>query len=260
MSLQELTVTRSPTHLFKKMRSSFKKSKIRFSHWFVRTMDISNRELDPAPTFLNKIGDFILKPFINKDSMSQILMGQFSFQAFKVGYDLGLFNYLNDHPGSSLDDIARQLKTAHYPTEILLVGLAGLKLIKKIDDLYYNSAIAMIMTQKSANKFTNFYPKYMQYAHNVLSHGIQYLQESVVQNKPVGLHKMFGPQATDFYYELSKNEVANQHFVQHMSAFSEINAQRVASLPIFSKLTHLWQRTLLQCRSNYGLDENHRFY
>lgn len=231
--------TLSPISFFTKLNNLFKKSKIQLSYWFINKMEISKQELEPVPTFLNKIGDFFLKPFINKDLITQILMGEFSFQTFRVGYEVGLFHYLNSNPGATLNEISQQLKIATYPTEVLLLGLAGLKVIKKVGESYYNSAVTRIVTSNPTNKFTHFFPKYMKYAHNVLSDGIHYLHESIIENKPVGLHKMFGSQATDYYYELSKDERTNQHFVQHMSAFSQINADRVASMPIFNKTKKL---------------------
>lgn len=228
-----------PLSLFKKIKLGLKKTKINIGYWFIRTMKVSEKELEPVPTIFNKIGNVLLKPFINKDLIPQILMGQFSFQAFRVGYELGLFKYLNQHRGATLTEIAQHLNIELYPAEILVLSLTGFKIIHNINGRYYNTAVTMVVTDNLDNKFNNFLPKYMNYAHHVLAQGIQYLEESIRQNKPVGLQKVFGETASDYYFELSKNQTANQYFVQHMSAFSQINAQRLASCKIFKRIEKL---------------------
>lgn len=239
MFTKDVTSDLMPTNFFKKINNILKKAKILTGYWFIQKMKISQRDLEPVPTVFNKIGDFLLKPFVNKDAMTHILMGPLSFQIFRVSHDIGLFSYLNSHPGATLKDIAAHLNIERYPAEILLLGLTGLKLIKKIENSYYNSGLIKIVTQDNTNKFTYFFPKYMQYAHHILSQGIHYLQESITENKPVGLQKIFGNHATDYYYELSKNETASHHFAQHMSAFSQINADRLSNLFLFKKIKKL---------------------
>jgi ubiquinone/menaquinone biosynthesis C-methylase UbiE len=202
-------------------------------------MKVSQRDLEPVPTIFTKIGDFLLKPFINKDLITHVLMGPFSFQVFRVSHELGLFDYLNKNPGTTLPHLSQQLNLEHYPLEILLSGLCSLKLVKKINHRYYNSAVTKIVTQDNSNKFTYFFPKYMEYAQHILLDGIRHLQESISENKPVGLQKIFGQNATDYYYELSKNTTANRFFAEHMSAFSQINATRLATLPLFNQIKSL---------------------
>lgn len=123
-------------------------------YWFIDTMQISQRELEPVPNFFNKIGNFLLKPFVNKDLMTQILMGPFSFQTFRVRHELGLFDYLNKNPGITLNQICENLHLEKYSAEILLLGLTALKLIKKIELRYYNTGLIKIITQDNSNKFT----------------------------------------------------------------------------------------------------------
>ncbi len=222
-----------------KIIHAFRRAKIHAGYWFIRKMEISKRELEPVPNIFNRIGDVLLKPFVNKNLIPQILMGPFSFQIFRVSHDIGVFDYLNEHPGATKEEISQQLKLEHYPVEILLLGLTGLKLLKKVGRKYYNSAVVSIVTQDISNKFTYFFPKYMRYAQHLLIPGIHHLQESLQENKPVGLKKMFGDEAVDYYYELSKNETANNYFAQHMSAFSQINAQRLANHTVFNKINSL---------------------
>lgn len=239
MLTKEVTGESSSVNPLKKLGQTLRKAKILTGYWFIKKMDISKKELEPVPNIFNRIGNILLKPFVNKDLIPQILMGPFSFQIFKVSHDLGIFDYLNEHPGAKLDDLAKQLNLETYPLEILLLGLSGLKLIKKIGKSYYNTAVVRIVTQDNSNKFTYFFPKYMQYAQHLLIPGIHHLKESVTTNKPMGLKKIFGDAASDYYYELSKDELSNNHFAQHMSAFSQINAQRLATQKIFKKIPTL---------------------
>lgn len=224
---------------FSKIFNFFRKIKVYLGYWFIETLSISQRNLDPMPTIFSKIKEFLLKPFFDKKSITQILVGQFSFQLFRVAHELGLFDYLNAHPGSSIPEIAEALKIEHYPTEILMLGLCGLKVIKKIGNCYYSSGIVKVITQDKSNKFTHFLPTYLQYMHHLIAPGINYLHESITSNSAIGLKKLFGNDAHDYYYELSKNETANEHFINHMSAFSQINAERLANHPVFAKINTL---------------------
>jgi len=239
MISQDLAHNAPKTGFYKKCQTTFLEAKLKIGYWFIRKMKISKKELEPVPTLLNKLGNILLKPFINKDLVTHILMGPLSFQLFRVAHNLGLFDYLNTSPGATVDEIAKHLKIDNYPATIVLLGLTGLKILKKINNRYYNSVLVTILTEDKSNAFTHFFPKYMDYAHHILSHGIQHLQEAVVQNKPIGLNKVFGESATDYYYELSKNQQANDYFTQHMSAFSQINAERLSSLKIFTKMQSL---------------------
>lgn len=224
---------------FSKPINFFRKMRVYVGYWFIATLSISQRNLDPVPSIFNKIKECLLKPFFDKKSVTQILVGQFSFQLFRVAHELGLFDYLNAHPGATISEIAQALKIEQYPAEILLLGLCGLKVIKKIGNSYYISGIVKVITQDKNNKFTHFLPTYLQYMHHLIAPGINYLHESIINNSAIGLKKLFGNDAQDYYYELSKNETANEHFINHMSAFSQINAERLANHPVFAKINTL---------------------
>lgn len=198
---------------------------------------IDLKKLEPIPSLSNTIKNFLLKPFVDRNALNRIILGPISAKLLQSGYNIGLFHYLAKSPGSTSEEISTHLNISTYAAEILLNGLEALKLVQKVGPTrYYNTLTSMILVQDFNDKFLS---KLMDYVNNVLAPAMTGLEASITQNKPMGLYKIFGSEAKDYYYELSKNENLNQYFVPFMSAFSQINIKTIAESPFFSNIHRL---------------------
>lgn len=216
-----------------------KKMKVSLLYWIMSRIGnkIDLRKLEPVPSVFNRMTDFLMKPFIDRNALNRIILGPISAKLLQSGYNLGLFHYLATAPGSTLPEISAKLNIKSYPAEILLNGLEALKMVQKVGKhRYYNTMTSMILAQDFND---HIFSKLMNYVNNVLTPAMASLQESIAEHKPAGLHKIFGDQAKDYYYELSKNEKFNQYFVPFMSAFSQINIEAIAKSPVFSDVKQL---------------------
>jgi 2-polyprenyl-3-methyl-5-hydroxy-6-metoxy-1,4-benzoquinol methylase len=217
----------------------FKKIKVALLYWIMKKIGkkIDLKKLEPVPSFFNKVQNFFLAPFVDRNALNRIILGPISAKLLQSGYNVGLFHYLATSPGSTLEDITTALNIKAYPAEILLNGLEALKLVQKIGKKrYYNTLPSMLLAQNFNDKFLS---KLMGYVNNVLTPAMNELEASVIKNKPMGLYKIFGEKATDYYYELSKNQKLNQYFTPFMSAFSQINIKTVAESSHFSTVKQL---------------------
>jgi 2-polyprenyl-3-methyl-5-hydroxy-6-metoxy-1,4-benzoquinol methylase len=213
--------------------------KMNFLYWVFNKIDgkVDLKKLEPVPSVFNKIQNFFLRPFVDRNALNRIILGPISFKLLCSGYETGLFQYLAKSPGATLQDISAHLKIDAYPADILLNGLEALKLVQKNRrSRYYNTLPSMLLVQDFNDAFL---AKLMDYMQHILSPAMTNLQQSITENKPAGLHKIFGTEAKDYYYELSKNADYNQYFTPFMSAFSQININAVATLPMFSKVNRL---------------------
>lgn len=194
--------------LYRNFSSKAKKTKIiLFTYIITRISTIhSNFNL------INGIKNFILKLTVRKYELHSVIMGPICFQLVRTGCHIGLFKYLSENPGASLNEISENLELVTYPTEVLLLGLTSIKLIDKVNDSYYNNPFTT--TELVSGIISKYMPVFMEYMHNVIVPAMMHLKESIIQNKPIGLYKNFGEEANDFYYELSKNANANQYVMQ----------------------------------------------
>jgi len=213
--------------------------KVNFLYWFMNKVGnkIDLRKLEPVPSFSKRITDFLLKPFVDRNALNRIILGPISFKLMHSAYNIGLFHYLMKSPGASLQDIATNLNIAIYPAEILLNGLEALKLVKKVKhQRYYNTMPSLLLTQDFNDKFLS---KLMNYVEHIISPAMNDLQSAITENKPMGLYKLFGNDAKDYYYELSQHQHYNQYFVPFMATFSKININSVAESPFFKNVNRL---------------------
>lgn len=224
-----------------------KKMKVTLLYWIMNKIGkkVDLKKLEPAPSFFNKVQDLLFRPFVDRNTLNRIILSPISSKLLHSGYNLGLFHYLAKTKGATLEEICHHLNIQPYPAGILLNGLEALKLIQKVGkDRYYNTLPTMILVQDFNDKLLS---KLMNYVNNVLEPAMVELQASIQENKPMGLYKIFGNEAKDYYQELSKNNKMNQYFVPFMSAFSQINIKNIAASPLFSH-TH----RLLDIGGNVG--------
>ena len=72
------------------------------------------------------------------------------------------------------------------------------------------------------------------------------LQDSVLQNRPMGRHRLFGD-AENYYEAIARDPNRYPWFEQFIGTYTQVNRDRVASLPLFSRC-----RRILDVGGNNG--------
>ncbi|MEJ2053931.1 MAG: methyltransferase [Calditrichaceae bacterium] len=113
------------------------------------------------------------------------------FQAAKTLRDFGILSYLsrNSH-GAALEDIAEQNGISAYGAMVLLEAGLSLDLVMVKDDKYFLSKVGYFINDDPMIRIS------MDFSGNVNYKGAFYLDESVKQEKPLGLLKEFGDHNT----------------------------------------------------------------
>ncbi len=215
--------------------SFLRKAKIHFFRKLLEKggeFDISM--VKPAPSFWSKLMTPFRNWLIPSERFEYIHSGPICFEMLRAACRLGLFELLEKKPGLKLPEIAETLHIDLYPARLMLMALVAMKMLHKIDDEYYSDPfLSKPLLKESSN---GFMLKQMEYTHHIIAPAMKYLEESIAQNKPVGLKRLFGENAQNFYYEVAQNKETNPYFEQFMNSFSQINRTRIASMPLFSQV------------------------
>src|SRR5207249_6783330 len=67
--------------------------------------------------------------------------GHSAFQLLWAGVELKVFDKLSQQPGSTLEQLAQELRLQIYPCRILLIGLTALGLIEKRANQFFNARL-----------------------------------------------------------------------------------------------------------------------
>jgi hypothetical protein len=130
-----------------------------------------------------------------------------------------------------LAEIAHALGLEVYPTHVLLLGLVPMKLTEKIEDRYFNSPPLSDLLAGTVGD--GALGKIIEYLHHLVNPAVAQMQESVKQNRPIGLTELFGPEATSYYGALPQRPDLNQYFQDAMQADTQINRERIAASVFF---------------------------
>ena len=212
----------------------FKKAKIHF----LRKVLEKGGKFDmamvmPAPSFLGKLMSPFKNWLIPSERFSYIYTGPICFAVLRSACNIGIFDLLDKKPGLKLNEIAESLNLAPYPAKLLLMALVSIKMVYKIGDEYYGDPFLIKPLLKES--CDGFMLKQIEYTQHLIAPAMHCLQESIVQNKSVGLTHLFGENAGNYYYEVAQDKERNRYFEQFMNSFSQINQARIASMPLFSK-------------------------
>jgi hypothetical protein len=235
-----------------RMPDKLKKWLILRAHGVFSMMEkIDLAEPEPRDSFFDRINPikWLIKKFI-ADPRGQFcwqaaMAGPMLFEVLRTAVGLRLFEILNEKPGMRLEEIAEKLKLDVYPVKILMLGLVPMQLVFKIGDEYFSNPLAAALYSEKTNE--GFFLKNLEYLHHIVNPAVYHLRESVLQNKPVGLTKLFGEEVENFYLELSRNEEKYQYFEPFMRLFTRQNRDRVASMADFSAF-----RRILDVGGNTG--------
>lgn len=164
-------------------------------------------------------------------------LGGLSFELLRTGYNTGLYRLLHRRPGLRLAEISEALGTDPYPTEVLLLGLVPLKLVLRLGNRYYNNPLLSYAI--SGSLADGAVGKILEYFHQVINPAAAHLQESVIQNRPVGLDRMFGATSGGFYGAIARDKEHGEVFQQAMRADTQFNRDRIAGNAVFGRVTRV---------------------
>jgi 1,4-dihydroxy-2-naphthoate octaprenyltransferase len=168
----------------------------------------------------------------HEDRLFAALGGAMSFQLLRTAYEVGLFKLLHERPGLRAGEIAEALGLAEYPTEILLLGLVPMRLLVRIDRRHYNDPALSGLLSGAADG--GGLGKIIEYFQDVINPAMLHLEESVRRARPVGLHRLFGEDATSFYEALGRSEIHGVRFRDAMQADTRHNRDRVSRSSLFA--------------------------
>jgi ubiquinone/menaquinone biosynthesis C-methylase UbiE len=215
------------------MLQAIRKLRLQLFGWVASSL-VSRVDLgffEPPPTTWGRLFKSILRLFADSTRLESVLMGPLSLEFVRTGCNVGLFDLLQERPGLTLEELHRTLKIAVYPLAVILPGLCSLGLLHKIGGQFYNAPLLVQPFLKGA--YNDLFRKHLEYMHHVIAPAGMYLQETVLENRPVGLHQLFG-QTDDYYHAISIDVARRPYFYNFIGTYTQVNRDRVAGLPFFS--------------------------
>jgi hypothetical protein len=175
----------------------------------------------------------LLPPASARDALTTVLLGHNAFQYMRAAVELGLFEFLAREPGASRERIAAELDLQDRAVDILLLGVASLHLVDRVDGGYRNTdAVTELINDGHWElvKAVVGFEAYITYA------GLADFTESLRANSNVGLRRFPGTGKT-LYHRLTENPQLLQifyHFMgtwsatasKHLTRYADFNASR----------------------------------
>lgn len=122
-----------------------------------------------------------------KTDAQKIAFAPIMFQAAKALRDLDILLFLYNHrSGSSLQEIADELKISKYGVTVLLEAGISLEMVKVVEDKWYITKTGFFVLYDQLTTAN------MDFTNDVNYKAFFHLQEAIKTGKPAGLHNEFG--------------------------------------------------------------------
>ena len=221
------------------LRASMRTRVLRCLRWLARRAEGLQATGTAVPAFLAR---GLLE---REERLFSALGGAMCFQLLRTGDGVGLFRLLHQRPGLGSGEIAEALGLSVHATETLLLGLVPMKLVERVDGGYHNDPILSGLLAGEGDG--GALGKLLTYFHEEINPAMLHLEDSVRQDAPVGLHRLFGEGTRSFYGALGQDEARARYFDAAMKADTRLNRDRVASSAVFAG-----HRRLLDVGGNSG--------
>lgn len=172
----------------------------------------------------------------------KIALGPIMFQAARLLRNSGVLDALHaSNEGMTIDAIADQVETSHYGVLVLLEAGLAAELVRKEDDRYLITPTGFLILKDELTRIN------MDVVHECCYQPAYFLEESIREDRPAGLHEVFGDSETiypllpEFPDAARESWLAWDHYYSD-SAFSK-------ALPIVFESA---PRTLLDVGGNTG--------
>jgi len=164
------------------------------------------------------------------------------FQVAKSMRDLGILEVLHSHDkvGLSIDEISEKIKISTYGVKTLLESSLSADIVKLIDEKFYITKTGYFLLK---DEMTNIN---MNYNHYVNYQGLYYLEESIREEKPLGL-KIFGNWDTIYPALSSLPEKAQKSWFTFDHYYSDSSFEDAIQILLKNK-----PKTLLDIGGNTG--------
>ncbi|MBC9719412.1 methyltransferase domain-containing protein [Streptomyces sp. TRM66268-LWL] len=169
------------------------------------------------------------------ETLQSTLNGLYRFQYLSTAFELGLFAFLDQKPGSTRADIAAQLGLHEQPTRILLLGCTAFGLTSKVGDGYHNTPVATLLTDSEDRM-----PAALVTWHkHVIYRPIDRLHESLQHNTNIGMEREIEGSSPNLYTRLAGDPRLEDAFHAMMGTVSRRVAEDVAHRLDLSNCRHL---------------------
>jgi hypothetical protein len=172
----------------------------------------------------------------------RIALGPLVFQAARLLRDMGILEALRRAPaGLGRDEVARRVGVAPYGVTVLLdAGLAA-GLLRAAESRYVLTETGLCLLADELTRVN------MDAVHHCLYQALYYLEDSIRQGEPVGLHEVFGRRGTIYPALTSLPEPVQQSWFRWDHHFSALAFPQALPL-VFARPP----RTLLDVGGNTG--------
>jgi ubiquinone/menaquinone biosynthesis C-methylase UbiE len=134
-----------------------------------------------------------------KLNAQKIAWAPMMFQAAKALRDLGILALLlKNKKGLTAAEVAKEVKISEYGATVLLEAGLSLELVYLKDDNFILTKTGYFMESDPLTKAN------MDFTHDVNYEAFLYLQDSIKDSKPTGLHKVFGDKWETVYAALAE--------------------------------------------------------
>ena len=126
-----------------------------------------------------------------KSDAQKIAFAPIMFQAARVMRNLGILKYLrNNKGGKNLQEIASFAGISEYGALVLLEAGLSLEMIRVEDDQYFLTKTGYFVEVDRLTRVN------MDFSSDVNYKAFSHLEEAIIEGKPAGLHREFGPWET----------------------------------------------------------------
>jgi len=161
--------------------------------------------------------------------------GHSAFQLLWAGVQLEVFDRLSQQPGSTLEQIAKEIGLQPYPCRILLIGLTALGLIEKRVSQFSNARLTEETLVKGKPRYA---APILGWQAQIVYPGLMDFVESLKRGRNVGLERFPGSGNT-LYGRLASHPALEKTFHNAMSALSaQANAHLLAAFD-FGRFAHI---------------------
>lgn len=156
---------------------------------------------------------------LTSTDFTRILFGSAAFQVLNAGNRLGLFTFLDEHPGSTGEEIGESLGLQPRPVQILLLGTTALSLTARENGRYRNAELVSGMFRDGTWEIIEDLITYE--AELVRPVEVDFT-DSLRQNTNVGLRRLDG-EGTDLYHRLAADPDMEKLFYRSMRSWSRLS-------------------------------------
>ena len=161
--------------------------------------------------------------------------GHSAFQLLWAGVQLNVFDHLSQQPGSTLEQVAKEVGLQPYPCRVLLIGLTALGLIEKRVSQFFNARLTEETLIKGKPRYA---APILDWQAQIVYPGLMDFVESLKQGRNVGLERFPGSGDT-LYGRLASHPALEKIFHDAMSALSaQANAHLLAAFD-FGRFKHI---------------------